>query len=235
MTPPPLSALQTLALAPLFSGVGPEVLGRLAAQSQTRVLRPGEAIARRGETQTQLFIVQCGQLSICVYGHDGKRHVARYLTTGEVFGLIPVLDGGAAVHDADAHGMTRLLQVPREAILSELHADPAFAMRLLHLLCNRSRKLYQAIMFTHLLSLDARVGQLLLSLAQIEMQGAHAPEQTAEIQMTQSDMSDMLGVSRQSLSVELKKLERQGLIKIAHAKLFVMNLLGLEHYAGGGI
>lgn len=48
--------------------------------------------------------------------------------------------------------------------------------------------------------------------------------------IAQNDLSDMLGVSRQSLSVELKKLERQALIRIAHAKVVVTDPGGLARH-----
>lgn len=228
-------ALQTLEQVALFAGVDSAALRRLAGRSRLLVLRTGEVAACRGSSQTQLFIIRSGRLEICMHGRDGKRHMVRQLVPGEVFGLIPALDGGPAVHDADAHGTTELLQLPSDALLSELQTEPVLAMRLLQLLCSRSRQLYELLASSQLLSLDARVVRLILLLAGVELQGPIVAGHAIEIQMTQNDMSDMLGVSRQSLNTELKKLERQSLIKLAHARLLVVDAPSLERYASGAV
>ena len=230
-----ISTLQRIELVPWFADVDLDVATRLAARSRLVLLQSGESIARRGQPQTTLSIVQSGRLEIFMQGRSGKRHVMRHLLPGEVFGLIPVLDGRPAVHDADAHGTTELLLLPSDAIRTELQLQPALALRLLQLMCSRSRQLYDLFAFSQLLTLDVRVAQLVMSLAGIEPQHATAAGQTVEVQMTQSDMSDMLGVSRQSLNTELKKLERAQLIKLAHARLSVVDPLGLERYVSESI
>lgn len=223
----PSTAYEAFAALPWFAGLEAAVIERLAGSSRQRALRDGEAVSRRGEPQTSLSIVLSGSLQISIHSREGKKHVTRFLQPGEVYGLIPVLDGAGAVHDADAHGVTELLQLPREVLLAQVQAQPALALRLLQLLCRRSRQLYESFAYQGLLPLQARVVHLITVLAQTEPQ---APDSRREIEvhMTQSDMSDMLGVSRQSLSTELKKLERDGLIRIAHARFVVVDPVGFE-------
>ncbi|WP_077037421.1 Crp/Fnr family transcriptional regulator [Pelomonas sp. KK5] len=225
------SAIQALEQVPWFAALEPAVLERLAARSRVLTLRPGESLARRGEPQTRLSIVLAGGLEIAIHGRDGKRHVVRHLHEREVFGLIPVLDDGASVHDADAHGLTEVLQIPREALLAELATQPALAMGLMRLMCQRFRQLYELFSVQHLLPINARVAHLLMNLINLEPQGPQAAPADIEVHLTQTELSDMLGVSRQSLSIELKKLEREGLIRLAHAKCVIADPVGLERYA----
>lgn len=231
MTPHPPTAFEAIAQLPWFAGLEEPLLERLAAHCRPCVLQSGEVVSRRGQPQTRMSIVQSGGLEICIRSREGKRHVISYLQPGEVYGLVPVIDGGSAIHDADAHGPTRLLQLPREVLLAELQVHPALAMRLLQLMCGRFRYLYEFFAFQQLLPLDARVAYLIMLLAQIEPQSLADQQGEIEIRMTQGDMSDMLGVSRQSLSTELKKLEKQALIRISHSKLAVIDPSGLERYA----
>lgn len=231
MTPHPPTAFEAIAHLPWFAGLEAPLLERLAAHCRPCELQSGEAVSRRGEPQTRMSIVQSGRLEICIHGREGKRHVISYLQPGEVYGLIPVIDGGSAVHDADAHGPTQLLQLPREVLIAELQVHPALGLRLLQLMCGRFRQLYELFAFQQLLPLDARVVHLIMVLAHVEPQALPDRRSEIEIRMTQSDMSDMLGVSRQSLSTELKKLEKQALIRISHSKLAVIDPSGLERYA----
>ncbi|MEJ8858293.1 Crp/Fnr family transcriptional regulator [Variovorax robiniae] len=226
------AAIETIEQVRWFAGLDPVVIERLAEQCQPCNLRPGEALSRRGAPQTQLSFVRSGSLELSIHGRDGRRHVTRYLVPGEVYGLIPVIDGGGAVHDARAHEATELLQLPREALLSEMQTQPALALRLLQLLCGRSRQLYELFAFQQLLSLQARLAHLLVIVANIEDHLHTATQRDVEILMTQSELSDMLGVSRQSLNAELKKLEQQALIRIAHARIVVTDPHGLARHAG---
>lgn len=230
MMPPKPTAIETLEQVPWFAALPPAVLERLAAHSRLLTLRPGEALARRGQAQTWLSVVQSGGLEISIHGRDGKRHVIRHLHELEVFGLIPVVDDGDSIHDADAHGLTEILQIPREALLAELETQPTLAMWLMRLMCLRFRQLYELFAVQHLLPLNARVAHLLMNLANVEPQELQPARNDIDIQLTQRDLSDMLGVSRQSLSIELKKLERQGLIRLAHAKCVITDSTGLERY-----
>lgn len=229
----PPAAREVIKGVPWFSALEPVVLERLAAMSRLKLLRPGEILSRRGEPQTLLSIVQSGGLEISIQGRDGKRHVIRHLHEREVFGLIPVLDGNGGVHDASAHGVTEILQIPRDVLVSEVETHPALAMSLMMLMCKRFRQLYELFAVQHLLSLNARVAHLLTSLASIEPQSEPRPGEEIEVHLTQRDLSDMLGVSRQSLNVELKKLEQRGLIRLAHARIIVADPVGLERYATG--
>lgn len=227
----PPSAYQALQQVPWFAALAPEVQERLAARSRIVVLRPGEALARRGEPQTRLSIVLAGGLEIAIHGRDGKRHVVRHLHERDVFGLVPVLDDGNAIHDADAHGLTEILQIPGEALLAELETQPVLAMNLMRLMCLRFRQLYELFSVQHLLPINARVAHLLMNLLNVEPQGPSAARAEIEVHLTQTELSDMLGVSRQSLSIELKKLGREGLIRLAHAKCVIADPAGLERYA----
>ncbi|MDM0114794.1 Crp/Fnr family transcriptional regulator [Variovorax sp. J22R133] len=231
MTSQLLAAIETIQRVSWFADLDPVVVERLAEHCRPCHLRTGEALARRGDPQTQMYFVRSGSLEIGIHGRDGKRHVTRCLMPGEVYGLIPALDGGGAVHDAQAHEPTELLQLSGEVLLSELQTQPSLALRLLHLLCGRSRQLYEMFAFQQLLSLHARVVHLIMILANVESQQHAAAQRDIEILMTQSELSDMLGVSRQSLSVELKKLEHQALIRIAHAKVVVVDPGGLARHA----
>lgn len=133
------------------------------------------------------------------------------------------------MHDADAHGTTEPLQLPRDALLAEVQADPALALRLL---CSRSRRLHDLIGSSQLRPLDVRIVQLILTLAGIELRGQHPPGRPIEAHMTQNDMSDMLGISRQSLNIEWKKLECKNPIRLAHARLLVVDTPAPERYVG---
>ena len=52
------------------------------------------------------------------------------------------------------------------------------------------------------------------------------------IELTQSSMADMLGMTRQSLNTELKKLEHAGVVRITYSKIELLNLEFIRRSAG---
>jgi len=226
------AAIETLEKVQWFAGLEPVVIEHLARHCKTVRLGTDEVLARRGDPQVHMYFVRSGSLGIGIHGRDGKRHVTRCLESGEVYGLIPAIDGGGAIHDAQAHEPTELIQLSSEGLLSGLEAHPSLALRMLHLLGDRSRQLYEMFAFQQLLTLHARVVHMLMIVANIETQRYElATPREVHLYMTQSELSDMLGVSRQSLNVELKKLERQALIRIAHARVVITDPRELARYA----
>jgi DNA-binding MarR family transcriptional regulator len=56
------------------------------------------------------------------------------------------------------------------------------------------------------------------------------------LELSQTDMSDMLGVTRQSFNSSLKRLESMELIQVAHMQITVIDLAKLRGYvASGGV
>lgn len=68
----------------------------------------------------------------------GQRHVINRLGPGQVFGLIPVLDGSPWIHDARAHGPTELVRVPRASLMAAMQDHPERATQMVRC-CVRAR------------------------------------------------------------------------------------------------
>lgn len=223
-------ARRMLEEAELTRQLCPATLQSLLHDSATRRHPAGVTLSRRGEPVRELLFVLEGSLEVSIEGIDGRRSICWYLAPGQWMGLIPVLDGQGAIHDLRVHHTTVLLHIPREAFLSAMQADQHLAQMCIHILCARSRSLYDNQAAESLLPLRARVARLLLMLA-----GQHGRDcqQGIEIalKLSQDEFSAMLGVTRQSLNRELKELKNQGVISIAYSRITLCDLPGLERAA----
>ena len=85
-----------MARTPLFRGMAPEQLGRLAARASTRAMHAGEVLCRRGEPGITMMVILLGQVRVVLPSPDGREQVLRVLHPGEVIGEMALLDGGAA-------------------------------------------------------------------------------------------------------------------------------------------
>lgn len=202
-------------------------LKRLAQASRLVQLQDKEPIARRNRSLAHLIIVREGRLALTITGISGRRHVAGQLQAGQVFGLIPVIEKSTAIHDAESLGPSEVLLLPGDAFFEAIQHHHALAINLLLVLSERSRRMHDLLADRNLRSLGAQVAKLLLSMA--TMFGRQADRNTAlDLRISQTDLADMLGVSRQSLHAELKKLQTQGFIAVSYSRVRILEPVRLE-------
>lgn len=105
------------------AAAGPAIPAGIAAAS--RRYAPGEAVVRAGEPGREMFVVLDGAVE--VLGEDGAP-LAR-LGTGEIFGEVALVDGGARTRTVRAAGTgARLLAVDEARFVYLVSHQPAFAL-----------------------------------------------------------------------------------------------------------
>jgi CRP-like cAMP-binding protein len=99
--------VETLSAVPLFQGVKPKELKKLANRMQDRSFGEGDAITTQGKSGIGFFVIEHGNATVSI---DGK--IVRTLGPGEYFGEIALIDSGprsatiVASTDLRCHGIT---------------------------------------------------------------------------------------------------------------------------------
>ena len=102
--------------------------------SEEKVYAPGEIIVKAGQGATGVHIILEGSARVVylVATPPAPRWgVIDLVGTGQLFGLIPVLDGDPHVAQLEAIIQTRTLYVPKELLFEEMAAHPEAAMNLM--------------------------------------------------------------------------------------------------------
>jgi SulP family sulfate permease len=98
----------------LFGGRKPETVAALEACMESRSLKDGEAIFRRGDTGQELFLIRKGAVRIMLPIQDGQGHHLATFGRGDFFGEMSFLDRELRSADAVASGDTELYVLTRE-------------------------------------------------------------------------------------------------------------------------
>jgi CRP-like cAMP-binding protein len=195
------------------------IVERLIPHALTRKVKKGTLLFRKGDVGTNLYAVCAGAVRVSAPSDQGKDAVFNLIVPGEIFGEIAFLDGGPRTADAVMIESGELMVIERRDFLPLLQDYPELALRLLEILCGRLRRTSEQVEDIVFLGLKARLAKTLLYLYE------HSPsKQPQELKVTQREISQLVGVSRESANKQLRKWQRQKWVKLERGGLSILSL-----------
>jgi CRP-like cAMP-binding protein len=215
-----------LANHPLFGKLAPEELERLVAYMRL-VRQPARTVLfRKGDPGTHMVVVVRGRIKVCTHSEDGKELVLNLINPGEVVGEVALLDGSDRTADAVTLTDSDLLILERRDFIPFLQRHPDSCMRLFAVLCDRLRKTSELLEEALFLEGSSRLAKRLVHLAEIF--GKPVPGGIKiDISLSQQQLGNMVGMSRESMNKQLKQWRQDDLIHIegGHYVLTDLNAL----------
>jgi len=217
----------TLARVSLFADLAEEDLERLAACFQRRRYARGQVIFAQGDPGQSLYVVETGRVAATASTADGRELVLNRFGPRECFGELALLDGEPRSADAVALEACSLFLLHRDDFLRFLEEHPPVAIRLLVVVSRKLRHTTQQALDVAFLDVPARIARTLLELA--TTRGAlessdHAPW----LRVTQSELSEMIGATRETTNRWLSHYASQGLIDCKRGLVTILNPAGLR-------
>jgi len=209
-----------------FGSLTPARRDALIAESRVRAVPAGALIYAMGDPPNGLWAVIEGQVRL--KGHPavaGAEFLALILRPGTWFGEVSTLDGGPRPHDAAAFGPARVLHVPMAAFHRAADALPALYHDIGRLVCQHQRIALDFITETLSLPIAARLAKLLAS---------RLDDADGVLHVRQEEVAVMLGVSRQTLNRHLRALAASGAIRLAYARIEIVDRVRLLAAARAG-
>jgi CRP/FNR family transcriptional regulator, cyclic AMP receptor protein len=176
--------------------------------------RVGDELASYGQRMEHVSVCLSGQYKVLLTSIDGQSHFMRLITVGELFGVPSALAGTPFPTDIVCEQPGETLDISRHALLRMLQQEPALALGVIKSLATRITELFDVMEADLLPSLRARVWQRLQRLAQFN--GRPDRSGHIELPLTQQDIAQSLNASRPRVQQELKRLEREGVIRLGY-------------------
>lgn len=120
---------------PLFAGLQPSELNRVAAAMQLLDVVSGELICAEGDPGFQFYVIAAGEAVVERHG----RTVAK-LEAGDYFGELALIDRGPRSATVRALTDARLFVLHKDSFTAVLEEVPAVARKLLGVLASRLRE-----------------------------------------------------------------------------------------------
>jgi len=211
----------------LFGKLSASEIDSLISYSRVERYPSGREIFAKGSPGQSLVAVLRGSIKISSLSNEGKEIVFNIINAGEIFGEIGFLDGEERSADATAMTDCELLMLNRRDFLHLLENRADLCMIMLRILCQRLRQTSEQVedvMFRHL---ESRLAKALLHLA--ESGAMHGPQSTSvELHLSQRELGNMAGGSRESVNKILQNWHRQGLIDLGKASVLIRDVEALR-------
>jgi CRP/FNR family cyclic AMP-dependent transcriptional regulator len=216
---------RALARSALFEDLDAAALRDLAALARRRHYPAGAPICIEGESDGSLFIIATGRVRISAGSSDGDERHLNELGPGDLIGEIALLDGASRSASAIAVDDSQVYGIERAAFVAFLDRTPELARSLIKLLCQRVRWMTGLLEASAFLGLPARLARWLIMLA--AQQGVAHPR-GVEVRVSQQDLAQFLGVSRQSVNEVLQAWRGDGLVDLGRGRIVVLDDLRLR-------
>lgn len=198
---------------PLFNGLDRESIDDFLKAGKLHYYQAKETIVSKGGHATSMFMVLSGRLKVQNVSEDGKTLISRILEANDTFDEIASLDGKPRLASVISITACELLSIEREALLELMGKHRSVALQLIQSLCQNLRStndFLESVVFLNLPVRLAKVLRLLCIKYGEQMEGY--VELNARI--SQGDLANLVGASRESINKQLRSWESEGLLKI---------------------
>ena len=204
----------------LFEDLSEEELESLSRITPYKRFKAGDVIYHMEDPADALYFIREGMVKISMYFPNGKEMILALFGKYDAFGELLLLPSERRPNQAEAVMDTTLIVLPEEDFQRLITQQPKIAMKFIQVM---STNLWQAqTRFAEVGAFDApgRLANLLLRLAHDF--GKEGDRGTViDLNLTQQDLSKMIGATRETVSHCLARLLEYGAVRRRRAPIAV--------------
>jgi CRP/FNR family transcriptional regulator, cyclic AMP receptor protein len=219
-----------LGAVPVFEELALEDLRRVAEVAVPRRFAAQQVIFREGDSSDTCYVVRKGHARAVRENADGRTIALAHFGPGDIFGELAMFDDerrSATVETLDAVDAVAVAGSDMRRLLRE---HPDIAVKLVIALGRRLREANERLSRQSFQTVQSRVAVVLGQLVdQARAEGAPASGDVL-VKITQADIAQLAGSSRESASRFLAVLERAGIITQGRGRITVHDPDALGRY-----
>lgn len=218
-----------LASVPVFETLEPADLDRVAEVAVPRRFAPHHTIFREGDESDTCYVVSSGHARAVREHADGRTISLAHFGPGDIFGELAMFDDerrSATIETLDEMEAVAILGPDMRRLIRE---HPDLAVKLVISLGRRLRETNERLSRQSFQTVQSRVAEVLGQLVeQARSEGTGSNDVLVKI--TQADIAQLAGSSRESASRFLAVLERAGILTQGRGRLTVHDPEALRRY-----
>jgi CRP/FNR family transcriptional regulator len=218
-----------LGQVPVFETLAPEDLQHVAEVAVPRSFAAHQVIFREGDESDTCYIVRNGHARAMREHADGRTLALAHFGPGDIFGELAMFDNerrSATIETLDAVDAIALAGSDMRRLLRQ---HPDIAVKLVISLGRRLRDANERLARQSFQTVQSRVAVVLDGLVR-QAQNEGAAPMDVLVTITQADIAQLAGSSRESASRFLAVLERAGVITQGRGRITVHDPESLANY-----
>lgn len=182
-------------------------------------LRRFTSLFMQSQTADALFFIDDGLVKLTRTNNAGDKIILAICGPGDLIGEEAMaIDTASYQADAEVLSPATLYRIPRDPLKRVLAQNGELACGVIDFLLHRRQLLAQKVELLCLHDVEYRILHYLADLA--ELIGPNALEEY-NLPITQAELADLIGATRETTSTTLNQLERRGLIKLSRRLLTI--------------
>lgn len=198
-----------------LQGADPAALAAAAPLARWVAVGPGALVLDFGDTTDDVFFVAEGAVRVVVRTPLGQEVILGDLGPGDVFGEMAAIDGAPRSANVTALHAARLCRLPAAAFLEVALRSPAVGLRVMRVLTARLRLQDQRLFELTVLPARHRLASELLRLSRPREGRGGAAGRVVSPPPPQHVLAARIGARRETISLMLAELAREGLIEVS--------------------
>lgn len=211
-------------IVPLFRSLDCCDLRKINSLIRKQDYSKGSLLFSKGDKANHLYIVRHGKVKIFEMAKDGRQQTVRILLPGDFFGELALfLEEQNYFVNAETLEDTGLCLLAKNDLKKLLKETPEITLGILETMSDRLARAEEIIGSLSLKSAEERIAGWLLATAEKEGIPTQAGVRL-DLALPRHELANLLGLSRETLSRKLTKLQQEGLIATKGQKqIFVLN------------
>jgi CRP-like cAMP-binding protein len=186
-------------------------------------LERGEVLFHEGDPGDALFAIVEGACEVSVVAQDGRKLALDIMQDGALIGEIALFDPGPRTATVTAAQTSHLKRVRNADLLQEITRRPLLAIDMIHLAGQRMRWMSRQLHEQAFLPVPARLARKVLHLTVLP-----SGKSSMELALSQSELAEFVGATREAVSKTLAAWKRQGIIEASRGGLKVLDTQSLS-------
>ena len=215
----------------LFQGLTAEQLAELNGLLRSQAVQAGAHFITAEQPGEVVYVLLSGTVKIYVTRADGREVILAFLGPGDTVGEMSLVDSAGRSANVVTTEPSRLLWMDRATFQTCLRTLTPLANNLVRLLAHRLRFANEQIQALCTLDVPGRVARQILAMADRYGSLEAGGEVRIPIRLTQSDLAEIVGASRERVNQVIVELKQRGAIAVdPDHRIRVLNRRDLARY-----
>jgi CRP-like cAMP-binding protein len=205
-----------------LANISPDVLPMFLRFCRRRMFPRGAMLCSQGDPAGEFFIIQEGLVRTFYLAPSGKEITIGYWTSGDLAGTTDIFNSATRELSIQAIQDTEAFMINDQELVVLLRAFPDIGALVVEALAFKLRRLTMLTKMLGTQSVLSRLAQMLLIFARLY--GVQTGDGIIiETAFTHEEIGNMIGASRQWVTVTLNQLQDMGLLKLSRHKILILD------------